>query len=133
MPIYDYRCDHCGHVFSQVQSFHDEALEKCPSCGKKPRRLISTPAIMFKGSGWYSTDTRKKGPSEGSDAPAAPAGDAKAPAKEGAGATTSDAKTSNRESSNGGSSGKSEKPAGGKTSSKDGSTSSKGSSSSKES
>ncbi|HEV8670379.1 MAG TPA: FmdB family zinc ribbon protein [Candidatus Limnocylindria bacterium] len=58
MPIYDYRCDHCGHVFSAVQSFNDVALEKCPSCGKTPRRLISTPAIVFKGSGWYKTDSR---------------------------------------------------------------------------
>ena len=58
MPIYDYRCDHCGHVFSAVQSFNDEALKKCPNCGKKPRRLISTPAIVFKGSGWYKTDSR---------------------------------------------------------------------------
>ncbi|HEY6201565.1 MAG TPA: FmdB family zinc ribbon protein [Candidatus Limnocylindria bacterium] len=58
MPIYDYRCDHCGHVFSAVQSFSHEALEKCPNCGKKPRRLISTPAIVFKGSGWYKTDSR---------------------------------------------------------------------------
>jgi len=58
MPIYDYRCDHCGHVFSAVQSFNAEALDKCPNCGKKPRRLISTPAIVFKGSGWYKTDSR---------------------------------------------------------------------------
>jgi len=58
MLIYDYRCDHCGHVFSAVQSFKDEALEKCPNCAKKPRRLISTPAIVFKGSGWYKTDSR---------------------------------------------------------------------------
>ena len=58
MPIYDYRCDHCGHVFSAVQSFKDEALEKCPNCGKKPRRLLSMPAIVFKGSGWYKTDSR---------------------------------------------------------------------------
>jgi len=58
MPIYDYRCDHCGHVFSAVQSFKDEAIEKCPSCGKRPRRLIVPPAIVFKGSGWYKTDSR---------------------------------------------------------------------------
>jgi len=58
MPIYDYRCDHCGHVFSAVQSFKDDALDKCPNCGKKPRRLLSTPAIVFKGSGWYKTDSR---------------------------------------------------------------------------
>ena len=58
MPIYDYRCDHCGHVFSAVQSFSDNALDKCPSCGKQPRRLLSMPAIVFKGSGWYKTDSR---------------------------------------------------------------------------
>jgi putative FmdB family regulatory protein len=58
VPIYDYRCDHCGHAFSAVQSFKDQPLEKCPKCGKKPRRLISSPAIVFKGSGWYKTDSR---------------------------------------------------------------------------
>ena len=58
VPIYDYRCDHCGHVFSAVQSFSDAPVEKCPNCGKKPRRLLSTPAIVFKGSGWYKTDSR---------------------------------------------------------------------------
>jgi putative FmdB family regulatory protein len=45
-------------VFSAVQSFSDEALEKCPNCGRKPRRLLSMPAIVFKGSGWYKTDSR---------------------------------------------------------------------------
>ena len=59
MPIYDYRCDHCGHAFSAVQSYKDPSLERCPSCGKRPRRLIASPAIVFKGSGWYSTDSRK--------------------------------------------------------------------------
>ena len=58
VPIYDYRCDHCGHAFSAVQSFKDQPLEKCPKCGKKPRRLIGSPAIVFKGSGWYKTDSR---------------------------------------------------------------------------
>jgi putative FmdB family regulatory protein len=58
MPIYDYRCDHCGHAFSAVQSFKDTALDKCPSCGKRPRRLLTPPAIVFKGSGWYKTDSR---------------------------------------------------------------------------
>lgn len=63
MPIYDYRCDHCGHVFSAVQSFSDEAVAACPNCGKRPRRLITTPAIVFKGSGWYKTDSRAAPPS----------------------------------------------------------------------
>src|SRR5258708_36947751 len=58
MPIYDYRCDHCGHVFSAVQSYTDATLETCPSCGKRPRKLMATPAIVFKGGGWYKTDSR---------------------------------------------------------------------------
>jgi putative FmdB family regulatory protein len=64
MPIYDYHCDHCGHSFSEVQSYKDQALEKCPSCGKKPRRLISPTAVVFKGSGWYKTDSRPAEKSE---------------------------------------------------------------------
>ncbi|HUQ42282.1 MAG TPA: FmdB family zinc ribbon protein [Candidatus Limnocylindrales bacterium] len=70
MPIYDYRCDHCGHVFSAVRSFSEGPVEKCPSCGKKPRRLIVAPAIVFKGGGWYKTDSRGAAPSE-DGAPAA--------------------------------------------------------------
>jgi putative FmdB family regulatory protein len=91
MPIYDYRCDHCGHVFSAVQSFSDEALEKCPNCGKKPRRLLSMPAIVFKGSGWYKTDSRPadKSSSDGT-ASADKKGEAKADTK---GDTKSDTKT----------------------------------------
>ena len=91
MPIYDYRCDHCGHVFSAVQSFSDEALEKCPSCGKKPRRLLSMPAIVFNGSGWYKTDSRPadKSSSDGM-ASADKKGDAKADTK---GETKRDAKS----------------------------------------
>ena len=45
MPIYDYHCDHCGHTFSQVQSYTDATLEHCPSCGKRPRKLMAMPAI----------------------------------------------------------------------------------------
>lgn len=58
MPIYDYHCDHCGHTFSAVQSYTDATLERCPSCGKRPRKLMATPAIVFKGGGWYKTDSR---------------------------------------------------------------------------
>jgi len=86
MPIYDYRCDHCGHVFSAVQSYTDATLEKCPSCGKRPRKLMATPAIVFKGGGWYKTDSRpaqkdaaKDAKAEGKPADATPkATDAKA-------------------------------------------------------
>jgi len=58
MPIYDYHCDHCGHAFSAIQRFADDAIAVCPSCGKPPRRLLSNPALVFKGSGWYKTDSR---------------------------------------------------------------------------
>jgi putative FmdB family regulatory protein len=99
MPIYDYRCDHCGHVFSAVQSFKDDALDKCPSCGKQPRRLLSMPAIVFKGSGWYKTDSRPadKSSSDGasssdkkSDTKSETKGDAKSETKAD---TTSDTKS----------------------------------------
>lgn len=58
MPTYDYQCDACQHAFEQWQSFHDEALTKCPKCKKKKlRRLFGGgAAILFKGSGFYETD-----------------------------------------------------------------------------
>lgn len=67
VPIYDYRCDECGNAFSAVRSYSEGPVEKCPNCGKRPRRLITTPAIVFKGSGWYKTDSRGKAPSEGGE------------------------------------------------------------------
>ena len=59
VPIYDYRCDACGHAFSAVQSYTDATLEQCPQCGAKPRKVLTSPAIVFKGSGWYKTDSRR--------------------------------------------------------------------------
>lgn len=82
MPIYDYRCDHCEHAFSAVQGFADEALTRCPSCGAVPRRLITAPAIVFKGSGWYKTDSRAAAKDEGVATAPAPAKAASAPAGE---------------------------------------------------
>jgi putative FmdB family regulatory protein len=78
MPIYDYHCDHCGHSFSQVQSYKDPPLEKCPNCGKKPRRLIASSAVVFKGSGWYKTDSR---PAEKSETKSETKSDAKSETK----------------------------------------------------
>lgn len=80
MPIYDYRCDHCGHAFSEVQSFKDEPIQKCPNCGKRPRRLIVPSAIVFKGSGWYKTDSR---PAEKSESTTEKKADAKSDSKTG--------------------------------------------------
>ena len=65
MPNYEYECAHCGHRFEIFQNINDPHLEKCPKCKDKPRRLIGSGAgIIFKGSGFYATDYRKKSASE---------------------------------------------------------------------
>jgi len=62
MPLYEYQCDACGKRFEKIQKFSDEPLEICALCGKGPvHKLLSSPAIQFKGSGWYITDYAKKG------------------------------------------------------------------------
>ena len=61
MPLYEYECEACRHRFEQIQSFSDPPIEKCPVCGAPVRKLMSMPAIQFKGSGWYITDYARKG------------------------------------------------------------------------
>lgn len=70
MPTYQYECDHCGHGFETFQSMRDEKLKKCPECGKETlHRLIGLGSgIIFKGSGFYETDYKRKPPAS---APAA--------------------------------------------------------------
>lgn len=78
--------------FEIKQSMKDEPLTACPRCGKQVRRLISSPAIMFKGSGWYVTDySDKMKPSAGSEAPAPAAAEKKEAAPSGSDQTTSTA------------------------------------------
>ena len=62
MPTYQYECAHCGHSFEILQSIKDKKLQKCPSCSKlKLQRLIGTGAgLIFKGTGFYETDYKKK-------------------------------------------------------------------------
>lgn len=60
MPLYEYQCESCGHRFEVIQKFSDAPIEVCPKCGAKVQKLISSPAIQFKGSGWYITDYAKK-------------------------------------------------------------------------
>lgn len=66
MPTYSYHCDTCGHDFDAVQRFADEPLKECPQCGAAIRRVIQPVGVVFKGSGWYITDSRK-GSGEGSE------------------------------------------------------------------
>ena len=60
MPLYEYECDSCAHRFERIQKFSDPLVDVCPKCGSTVRKLISSPAIQFKGSGWYITDYAKK-------------------------------------------------------------------------
>ena len=60
MPLYEYQCDACGREFELIRKFSDPPLEKCPHCGGTVRKLFSSPAIQFKGSGFYITDYAKK-------------------------------------------------------------------------
>jgi putative FmdB family regulatory protein len=60
MPTYEYECTSCGHQFEAFQKMSDTPLSKCPRCGKKVKRLISAGlGIIFKGSGFYTTDNKK--------------------------------------------------------------------------
>ena len=60
MPIYEYECGRCQHRFELIQKFSYKPVRKCPECNGKVERLISPPAIRFKGTGWYVTDYAKK-------------------------------------------------------------------------
>jgi putative FmdB family regulatory protein len=59
MPLYEYECEN-GHRFERIQKFSDPLVEVCPTCGSVVHKLMSSPAIQFKGSGWYITDYAKK-------------------------------------------------------------------------
>ena len=60
MPLYEYECNTCGDRFERIQRFSDPLEKKCPACGGPVRKLLSSPAIQFKGTGWYVTDYAKK-------------------------------------------------------------------------
>jgi putative FmdB family regulatory protein len=62
MPLYEYECEACGQRFEAIRKFSESDLDICSLCGKGPvRRLMSSPAIQFKGTGWYITDYSSKG------------------------------------------------------------------------
>jgi len=98
MPTYEYVCPSCGHRFDVWQKISDEPIQTCPVCGNAVRRVIFPVGLMFKGPGFYSTDSRgtatvASGPSD--DAPAKAGDDAKpAAAKAGDDAKPAAAKTS---------------------------------------
>ncbi|HXU42162.1 MAG TPA: zinc ribbon domain-containing protein [Burkholderiales bacterium] len=62
MPIYEYRCEDCGHQADHLQKVSEKPLSKCPACGKKAyKKLLSAAGFQLKGSGWYATDFKTAG------------------------------------------------------------------------
>ena len=61
MPLYEYECAACAHRFERIQKFSDPLVDVCPECGGAVRKLLSSPAIQFKGSGFYITDYPRQG------------------------------------------------------------------------
>ena len=92
MPIYEYKCDN-GHVFDVMQKMAEEPLTECVECGAPAHRVLTAPAVHFKGSGFYNTDygKRKGGGSNGSS-------------DSGSGSGSSDSSSSSSDSSSGSSS-----------------------------
>jgi putative FmdB family regulatory protein len=86
MPLYEYQCGDCGRRFELIQKFSDPPVEQCPTCGGSVQKLVSSPAIQFRGAGWYVTDYARKGqPAEGAES----SGDrASKPPADGDGAST---------------------------------------------
>jgi putative FmdB family regulatory protein len=79
MPLYEYECAACGKRFELIQKFSDPPEAACVACGGAAHRLLSPPALQFKGSGWYVTDyARKPSPAETSGEKPESRGDSKA-------------------------------------------------------
>ena len=85
MPTYQYACTECGHAFEQFQSFSEDSLTVCPECNGRLRKLFNAVGVVFKGSGFYRTDSRTdsrsaadKGSSAGSSTGSSSAGEKKA-------------------------------------------------------
>ena len=73
MPLYEYECEACGKRFEMIEKFSDPPIDVCPNCGKGPvKKLLSSPAIQFKGSGWYITDYAKKSTADAKSTKEAP-------------------------------------------------------------
>jgi putative FmdB family regulatory protein len=61
LPLFEYKCEKCGHLFEKIEKHTASKTKKCPKCGAKAPRQFAAPAIQFKGSGWYVTDYGGKG------------------------------------------------------------------------
>jgi putative FmdB family regulatory protein len=99
MPLYEFECEDCKKRFERIQKFTDPTPEVCPNCGKGPvRKLFSSPAIQFKGSGFYITDYAKKSSSEAGSKSSSGGGESSAGSDSKAESKSSDTKSSDTKS-----------------------------------
>lgn len=80
MPTYGYRCTSCGHQFEVFQRMSDDPVETCPNCQGRVIRILYPTGVVFKGSGYYSTDYKGSG-SSGSSNGSSPSSDGKSEPK----------------------------------------------------
>ncbi|MEO5894651.1 MAG: zinc ribbon domain-containing protein [Vicinamibacterales bacterium] len=108
MPLYEYQCEACHHRFEKIQKFSDPLVDVCPVCGGVVKKLFSSPAFQFKGTGFYATDYKKSGSDSGagkssgsgsSDSSSSSESSSSAPASTAPAASTSE--SSKKESSSG--------------------------------
>jgi putative FmdB family regulatory protein len=106
MPLYEYQCETCHHRFEVIQKFSDPPVESCPICGSPVRKLLSSPAIQFKGSGWYITDyARKSGDGGGEKKPDAAKAEGKPAAESKSGESAGGSETKSTDAKSGAKSG----------------------------
>ena len=99
MPLYEYECDNCQHRFEVIQKFSDAPPAACPKCGGPVQKLASSPAIQFKGSGFYITDYARAGKSDdGKASRASESGKSSESKSDSSGETKSETKTESAKS-----------------------------------
>ncbi len=98
MPLYEYECDACHHRFEVIQKFSDAPIDTCPKCGGAVTKQFSSPAIQFKGTGWYITDYARKGKGDGGSVPAGKSDQGSAASEGGSGTKADTASGSTSES-----------------------------------
>ena len=101
MPLYEFECDVCAHRFERIQKFSDPNPEACPKCGGTVHKLLSSPAIQFKGSGFYLTDYGRSGGKDSANVKSGKndSGSSSGDSKSGdSGSSSSDSKSSGSES-----------------------------------
>lgn len=93
MPTYEYRCEHCDQTYDVFQSFADDALTECPTCGNPVRKVYGNVGVVFKGSGFYKNDSRPKESVKSSTENGAASKDSAAASKDSNGAASTPAAT----------------------------------------